>query len=53
MKHPHLFAAHDDDSQESPQLPLFRTWRGVYIFVLCSFVAIVVALTVFTRVFRP
>jgi hypothetical protein len=51
MKNPHLFAAHDDDSQASPQLPFFRTWRGVYIFVLACFVAAVVVLTVFTRVF--
>jgi hypothetical protein len=38
----------DDDA---PGVPLFRTWRGVYLFVLASFVAVVIALTVFTRVY--
>ena len=34
---------------ESPAVPLFRTWRGVYWFVFASFVAMVIALTLFTR----
>ncbi len=34
---------------DSPGVPLFRTWRGVYLFVLAAFVVIVIALTVFTR----
>ena len=38
----------DDDS---PGLPGFRTWRGVYVFVLVVFAAVVLALTVFSRVF--
>ena len=40
---------HGDD--ESPGVPGFHTWRGVYWFVLTSFVAAVLALTVFSRVF--
>jgi hypothetical protein len=51
MRNPHLFAAHDDDPEGRPHLPFFRTWRGVYVFVLICFAACVVALTVFTRVF--
>lgn len=51
MKHPHLFAAHDDDAECRPHLPGFRSWRGVYLVVLVCFVAYVVALTVFTRVY--
>ncbi len=34
---------------EAPEVPLFRTWRGVYWFVLGSFLAMVLALTVFTH----
>lgn len=36
---------------ESPGVPGFRTWRGVYLFVFGCFVAIVILLTVFTRYF--
>ena len=36
---------------EPPDLPGFRTWRGVYVFVLAWFVLVVIALTVFTRIF--
>ena len=35
----------------SPGVPGFRTWRGVYFFVLGCFVAMVVALTVFTHLY--
>jgi hypothetical protein len=38
----------DDDA---PGVPGFRTWRGVYLFVLGAFVFVVIALTVFTRVY--
>ncbi|MEI6861282.1 MAG: hypothetical protein WCL04_03425 [Verrucomicrobiota bacterium] len=36
----------DDDN---PGVPGFRSWRGVYWFVFASFVAVVVALTIFSR----
>lgn len=36
----------DDDS---PGVPGFRTWRGVYLFVFGCFVVVVILLTVFTR----
>ena len=36
---------------EAPDLPGFRTWRGVYLFVFGWFVLVVVLLTVFTRFF--
>ncbi len=36
-----------DDS--SPGVPGFRTWRGVYWFVFASFVGVVAALTIFSR----
>jgi hypothetical protein len=36
---------------ESPGLPGFRTWRGVYLFVLGWFVLVVVLLAAFTRIF--
>jgi hypothetical protein len=39
----------DDDR---PGVPGFRTWRGVYLFVFGAFVAVVIALTIFTHVYR-
>ena len=36
----------DDDS---PGVPGFRTWRGVYGFVFACFVLVVVALAIFSR----
>ena len=33
---------------DDPAVPGFHTWRGVYLFVLGTFVAIVAALTLFT-----
>jgi hypothetical protein len=36
---------------EPPGLPGFRTWRGVYLFVLGWFVVIVVLLAALTRCF--
>jgi hypothetical protein len=38
-------------ADEAPDVPGFRTWRGVYWFVFAVFVAVVVALTLFTRAF--
>ena len=37
---------------EPPDVPGFRTWRSVYLFVFALFVLVVALLTVFTRVFR-
>jgi hypothetical protein len=39
------------DSDESPGVPGFRTWRGVYVFVLAIFVVVVAALALFSRVY--
>jgi hypothetical protein len=36
---------------EPPALPGFRTWRGVYLFVLAWFVLVVALLAVFTWTF--
>ena len=36
---------------EPPGLPGFRSWRGVYLFVLGWFVLVVVLLAVFSRIF--
>ncbi|HEY4414656.1 MAG TPA: hypothetical protein VGO57_03105 [Verrucomicrobiae bacterium] len=36
---------------ENPGVPGFRTWRGVYWFVFVAFVAVVVLLTIFSRMF--
>ncbi len=38
----------DDDS---PGLPGFRTWRGVYLLVLACFVLVVIGLALFSRAF--
>jgi hypothetical protein len=39
------------DDEESPAVPGFRSWRGVYWFVLGSFVVVVALLAIFTRTF--
>ena len=38
-------------SDESPGVPGFRTWRGVYLFVFAFFVLCVLLLVLFSRVF--
>jgi hypothetical protein len=40
-----------DPDDESPGVPGFRSWRGVYLFVLGCFIIVVVALTLFSRHF--
>jgi hypothetical protein len=37
--------------EESPGVPGFRTWRGIYLFVFASFVLVVVLLALFSRAF--
>ena len=39
------------DPDEHPGVPGFRTWRGVYLFVLGAFVVVVVALALFARAY--
>ena len=39
------------ETDDNPDVPLLRTWRAVYIFVLVCFVAVVVALGIFSHVF--
>jgi hypothetical protein len=39
------------EKDESPGVPGFRTWRGVYLFVLGFFVLMVVLLALFSRAF--
>jgi hypothetical protein len=41
----------NEPDNESPGVPGFRTWRGVYLFVLAVFALIVAGLTIFSRVF--
>jgi hypothetical protein len=36
---------------EAPDVPGFRTWGGIYGFAFAVFVAVVAALTLFTRAF--
>jgi hypothetical protein len=36
---------------ELPGLPGFRTWRGIYLFVLGWFVLVVILLACFSRIF--
>lgn len=38
-------------NREAPKVPIFKTWRGVYLFVFGCFVAYVIALAVFTLVY--
>lgn len=44
-------SANAGSPEEPPALPGFQTWRGVYWFVIAIFAAVVVALTIFSRVF--
>ena len=39
------------NSDESPGVPGFRTWRGIYFFVFVCFVVVVVLLAIFSRCF--
>jgi hypothetical protein len=50
MKEPEPFAESDHDGQ-SPGVPGFRTWRGVYWFVFGWFILVVILLALFTRAF--
>ncbi|HWA26597.1 MAG TPA: hypothetical protein VG734_13135 [Lacunisphaera sp.] len=40
-----------EEKSDSPGVPGFRTWRGVYLFVSGCFVLVVVLLTLFSRHF--
>ena len=40
-----------EPDDESPGLPGFRSWRGVYWFVFGCFVLVVAGLTIFSHVF--
>jgi hypothetical protein len=40
-----------DAPVEAPGVPGFRTWRGVYLFVLLCFALMVLGLTIFSRVY--
>lgn len=44
-------ASPEPTDDESPGVPGFRTWRGVYLFVFGCFVLVVVLLAIFSRVF--
>jgi hypothetical protein len=48
MKPPSPVPAADD---QSPGVPGFRTWRGVYLFVFVFFVIVVAVLAIFSRLF--
>lgn len=37
---------------DSPGVPGFRTWRGIYVFVFACFVLVIVLLTIFSRWFE-
>ncbi len=39
------------NSDDSPGVPGFRTWRGIYLFVFVCFVVVVVLLAVFSHYF--
>ncbi len=40
-----------EPTTDAPQVPGFRTWRSLYLFVAIIFVATVVALAIFSRVY--
>lgn len=40
-----------DDPDDPPGVPGFRSWRGVYVFVFAAFILLVIALTIFSRIY--
>lgn len=40
------------DADDSPGVPVFRTWGGVYAFVFGCFVLMVILLALFSRAYR-
>ena len=40
-----------EPEDDSPGLPGFRTWRGVYLLVFACFILVVIGLTLFSRFF--
>lgn len=46
-----IVTKHESEDNDSPGVPGFRTWRGVYLFVLAVFALVVAGLTLFTHVF--
>jgi hypothetical protein len=44
-------ASPDPADDESPGVPGFGTWGGVYLFVFLVFIVMVVALAIFSRVY--
>ena len=40
-----------NDNEESPGVPGFRTWRGVYLLVFAMFVLVVIGLAILSRVY--
>lgn len=39
------------DDDESPGVPGFKSWRGVYLLVFAAFVLVVIGLTILSRVY--
>jgi hypothetical protein len=39
------------EKDESPRVPGFRTWRGIYLFIFFFFVLCVLLLALFSRAF--
>ncbi len=44
-----VFTMPNEPEEDSPGMPGFRTWRGVYLFVFGCFLLVVFALTLFAR----
>jgi hypothetical protein len=40
-----------EDPEDSPGVPGFRTWGSVYWFVLAVFIALVIGLAIFSRLY--
>lgn len=51
MKHTSAPEPLSDDREDPPGLPGLHSWPAVYVFVFGAFIALVIALTIFSRVF--
>jgi hypothetical protein len=40
-----------NDDDESPGVPGFRNWRGIYLLVFAAFILVVIGLAIFARVY--
>ncbi len=51
MSAPQAPRPESDDAEDPPGVPGFHSWRAVYVFVFAAFILLVIALTIFSRLY--